>query len=472
VRRLAAICLCLLALPASAVAQPSEPLGHSGRWITDAGGRVVILHGFNTVPWDENTLPRDIGMGADNARWLAQNGFNTIRLGLYYARVEPQPGQFDPSYLSDFLRVQKELAAEGIFTLLDVHQDQLSRKYGDGSPIGALPSRGFADWFAIDDGLPNTQTAYSAGYLSNPALERAYDNVWNDAPAGDGQGLQEHFARGWQLLARTFRDRSHLLGYDLFNEPWPGSAAPSCASPAGCPPGGFDQTLLTDFFKKVTTAVRQVDSRHLVFYEPNLEFDLGAPTGVGPVPGAGGFTFHAYCAQGLAYGNRPTDDQCSTEEESTLDNAEAQTKRTGDALLLSETGWDPKAAARIASSADRRMLSWQWWDYYGDHSEYSQPSWPNLIRAYPQLTAGTPRPWTWNGDAKTFEYSWSTTGPSGRQFRKGARSEIFIPMDAYEVTVDGARVVSAPGARLLVLEQKRGAKTVSVRVQPAPPRAS
>ena len=102
-RRLAAIAVLLCALiTGTAGAAPTEPLGHSGRWITDAQGRVVILHGFNTVPWDEQTLPRDFGMGADNARWLAENGFNTIRLGIYYARIEPQPGHFDPSYLDDF----------------------------------------------------------------------------------------------------------------------------------------------------------------------------------------------------------------------------------------------------------------------------------------------------------------------------------------------------------------------------------
>jgi hypothetical protein len=68
------------------------------------------------VPFNEPTLPRDMGVGPDNAKWLADNGFNTIRLGLYYARVEPQPGTFDDAYLTDFLRVQDELADQGLFT--------------------------------------------------------------------------------------------------------------------------------------------------------------------------------------------------------------------------------------------------------------------------------------------------------------------------------------------------------------------
>ena len=34
---------------APARAAPTLPLGHAGRWITDARGRVVIVHGINMV---------------------------------------------------------------------------------------------------------------------------------------------------------------------------------------------------------------------------------------------------------------------------------------------------------------------------------------------------------------------------------------------------------------------------------------
>ena len=51
-----------------------------------------ILHGLNMVykrpPYD----PGAVGFGADDAQFLRRNGFNTIRLGLIYKAVEPQPG--------------------------------------------------------------------------------------------------------------------------------------------------------------------------------------------------------------------------------------------------------------------------------------------------------------------------------------------------------------------------------------------
>jgi endoglycosylceramidase len=40
----------LLALTVPALAAgPAPPLGHEGRWITDANGRVVVIHAVNMV---------------------------------------------------------------------------------------------------------------------------------------------------------------------------------------------------------------------------------------------------------------------------------------------------------------------------------------------------------------------------------------------------------------------------------------
>jgi endoglycosylceramidase len=464
--RLAVAASLLLALvPAAAAAAPAEPLGHAGRWITDANGNVVILHGFNTVPVNEATLPRDMGMGTDNAEWLAANGFNTIRLGLYYARVEPQPGVYDDAYLDDYLRVQGELAAKGIFALLDTHQDQLNPRYGIGGPI---PSRGFPDWFLKEDGFPNTADNYPQGYLTNPALNRAYDNIWQDFLAPDATSVQDHFATGWRRIVATFKNRPGLLGYDFFNEPWPGSAAAACANPAGCPPGGFDQTLLTAFDRKLVGALRAEDPAHLIFYEPNLEFDFGAQTQVGdPQDSNAGFTFHDYCLSNLTPG-APDSDQCKTDEQLVLQNADAHSAQTGDALLLSELGFTLAPAQRMMALTEQHMMSWQWWDYYGDYPSTYVAALPALIRPYPQLTAGTPTRFSFDSDTKVFEFEYSAARADGTgDFPAGSQTEIFVPQyqypDGYAVEVDGAQVASAPGASLLTLESC-GTGPVTVQV--------
>ena len=84
-----------LAVPTAAAASPEPPrapLTNSGRWLTDASGRVVIMHGFNMVYKRPPYQPGAVGFGADDADFLRRNGFNTIRLGLIYKAVEPQPG--------------------------------------------------------------------------------------------------------------------------------------------------------------------------------------------------------------------------------------------------------------------------------------------------------------------------------------------------------------------------------------------
>jgi endoglycosylceramidase len=460
-----------LAFPGFAQAAPSEPLGHAVRWITDADGKVVILHGFNTVPVNEANLPLNMGMGTDNAEWLAANGFNTIRLGFYYARVEPQPGVYDDSYLDDYLRVQGELADRGIFTMLDAHQDQLNPRYGLGGPI---PSRGVPDWFLKEDGFPNTADPYPQGYLTNPALNRAYDNIFQNFLAPDGVSIQDHFAAGWRRVATAFKDRPGLLGYDFFNEPWPGSQASVCANPAGCPPGGFDQVQLTAFNRKLVAALRAEDSAHLIFYEPNLEFDYGSQTQVGdPQDEGAGFTFHDYCLSSLPPGGSTDPQECGTQDEIVLDNADAHSAQTGSALLLSETCCSLAAADRVMPLLDEHLMSWQWWDYYGD-SPFSLhiAASPALIRPYPQVVAGTPQRYSFDRNTKVFEFDYSSARAAGvGSFPPGSQTEVFVPEyqypDGYAVEVDGAQVTSAPGAQLLTLESC-GTGPVTVRVTDSP----
>src|SRR5687768_5331667 len=94
--------LAMLVVAAPAPADPgSRNLGHEGRWITDDRGRVVVLHGFNVINKSAPFTAPVIGFGADDAAFLASEGFNAVRLGVSYAGVEPVPGQYDEAYLDE-----------------------------------------------------------------------------------------------------------------------------------------------------------------------------------------------------------------------------------------------------------------------------------------------------------------------------------------------------------------------------------
>jgi endoglycosylceramidase len=475
-----------LALAGPALAAPAEPLGHAGRWVTDARGRVVVLHGVAVVvggsfePGTGEQTAAQAGFRRADARFLARQGFNVVRLGMFFRGYSPEPGVYDDVYLASIARTQRQLARAGIFSLLDFHQDQLGPPYA---------GRGFPDWFLIDDGLANTARPFPEGYFDNPALNRAYDHLWANDPGPGGVGLQDRFAAGWATVAARFARARGVLGYDIFNEPWPGSAYASCASPAGCPPGGFDQTQLTDFSNRVIAAIRSADRDHLAFYEPNLQFDVGAATGHGQVddPNAG-FSFHNYClgaAPGLPHVPDPIGACRDVGETLVLRNAEAHSRETGAALLMTEFGdtEDPAIHARVAALADRFGIGWTDWAYMGSTGQIkiddAKPPAPGNIRRerldavvypYPRLVAGTPRSYGWDG--KRFELEFSTRAADGDgRFGRGARSEVVVPRarfpHGYSVETEGARVVSEPGAKLLVLRTLPRTRRVILRLQAA-----
>src|SRR4029453_12416280 len=72
------LALATLAGPAAAsgAEAPPAPLPGQGRWFTDRAGRVVQLRGVNEVYKSAPFYRAADGFGADDARFLAANGFD------------------------------------------------------------------------------------------------------------------------------------------------------------------------------------------------------------------------------------------------------------------------------------------------------------------------------------------------------------------------------------------------------------
>ena len=351
----ALVALALLLLPALAQAAPTTPLGHTGRWITDAKGRTVIMHGVNMVYKRPPYYPAAAGFGADDAAFLQRNGFNVVRLGVIYAGVEPNPGSYDDAYLNQIAASESTLAKHGIFSQLDFHQDLYNERFqGEGWP----------DWAVQDDGLPNQpQLGFPGNYFGMPAVLRAFDHFWADDPGPGGVGLQDRYAAAWGHVASRFASAQHTIGFDLLNEPWPGTPWATCLALTGCP--AFDTGALGPFYRRVLDRIRAVERQKLIWYEPNVLFNFGADTNV-PALGdrATGFSFHLYCTPGLA---APPYNlaSCDEQNEHVLSNADKRAQATGDALMLSEFGaTDDLATIRSnLAHADRHMVSWEYWHY-------------------------------------------------------------------------------------------------------------
>ena len=76
------------------------------------------------------------------------------------------------------------------------------------------------------------------------------------------------------------------MGYDLLNEPWPGTGWQACANTEGCP--AFDRDKLTAVLTSASTARSASATRTgIVWYEPNVLFNFGPKSHHGAIGAAG-----------------------------------------------------------------------------------------------------------------------------------------------------------------------------------------
>ena len=455
-----------------------------GRWLVDGQGRVRIDHGVNMVYKRAPYAADAAGFSSDDARFLARNGFTTVRLGLTWKAVEPQPGRYDDDYLDRVRSTVRMLDEHGIVSLLDFHQDLYNERFqGEGAP----------DWAVQDDGLPaQPQLGFPANYFAMAAMWRAFDHFWANDPGPGGVGLQDRYAAAWRHVAARFRGTPGVQGIDLFNEPFPGSEWETCLNFVGCP--AYDAKL-QEFSQRAIDAIRTVDRRTVIYYEPNLFFNDGVPTYVVPKGRQLGFSFHDYCGTSAladTYGA-----QCDALDGMVFDNADAQAADHDVVPLLTEFGatTDQATLRGVVDLAAKHATGWQYWAYCGCDDPTTTgpgtkqalvidptkpPRGDNVDRAklralavpHPMRVAGTPKAYGFDRDSHVFTLRYTTerVGPGADYFAAGARSTVALPRlhyrHGYRVEVTGAEVVSEPGARTLVLAQKRGAGAVAVRVLP------
>jgi endoglycosylceramidase len=464
--------LCASTQVPTASATSNAFIGHVGRWLVDGTGRVVFFHGFNMVNKVAPYEPSVVGFGNDDATFLQDHGFNVIRLGVLYSGVEPEPGQFDAAYVSSIRRTVEVLADHHIYTLLDFHQDQLDEAFG---------GEGFPAWSVDDNGAPTQDIRFPAGYTSSPALNTAYQNFWANTPGPGGISLQQRYADAWKYVAARFANDPWVLGYDLFNEPWPPNVNQGAAETA----------LLASFYKRVISSIRTVDKSHLIFYEPWVLFNFALQT---TLPRLGdsnlAMSYHDYCS------GPTTAASCPASEVNTITNAIQHAHLAGDGLLLSEFGaeTDQSDLTRITSDANTGLQSWIEWAYCGcnDPTGSDPPALEALVydpsrpptgtnvnqtklavleQPYATAVAGTPVSMNFDSGSRTFRLRYSTTAVSRRaHFGPSTCTLIAAPRsvypNGYTVKVAGGTSVSASNAAVIAVTASPKATAVAVTVRP------
>lgn len=448
--------------PAGAAAAAPGPVGHDGRWLTDGDGRVLLPHGVNLVAKEPGETPEEMGFGEDDAAWLADNGFEVVRLGTTAASIMPAPGVIDTEYVDSFVRTVDVLTDHGLWVLVDLHQD------GWGPTLG---SDGFPEWMTLTHGAENTGTPFPLYYVTNPAIQVAFDSFWANEAGPGGVPVQEQVASMFEALAQELDGNDGVLGYDLINEPWPGTVWDVCVNdPAGCP---TQDRALDAYAARMTTAIRRHDPDRLIFGEPYVLFNFGqSATNVG-LPGAdpkSGLSYHLYALDEAA-------------ERQVQRFALQWSERTGGALLNTEFGAtnDPVAIDRQVRELDGTLMPWIWWAYNENvvrdldeapvEANLRGEVVDTLVRPHASAVAGTPVSSSYTLADRVLRFTYSTARTDGGTFVPGAETSFRTAPrtypKGYRVKVTGGRVTSAADAAELTVVADAGAAQVTVKVWPA-----
>lgn len=185
----------------------------------DSAGRIRIFNGMNI----DDKLTGDKFRYELDEKFFSEyraNGFNLIRLAVQWANIEPAPGEYSESYLASIDGIFRLAEKYGVYILLDMHQDLYSGFGGVGGGDGA------PGWACLTGGVKPKpyKFVWAEAYVFGKWVHNCFDAFWNNTPV-QGRGLQDRYADLWRMMARRYAGSPALFGYDLLNEPAPGSAA-------------------------------------------------------------------------------------------------------------------------------------------------------------------------------------------------------------------------------------------------------
>ncbi len=178
---------------------------------------------FNGVNYDDKVAERTSWMYDTEymeltVRKFSQCGWTIVRLGVPWAAIEPKPNEYDEDYIDKIVAFLDHCEKYGIYVFVDMHQDlfggSADERGGDGAP----------EWACLRGTKKprKSKLVWATGYFWDKGVHNCFDNFWADTKV-NGVGLQTYFINMWCHLAERIKDHPALLGFDLFNEPYPGS---------------------------------------------------------------------------------------------------------------------------------------------------------------------------------------------------------------------------------------------------------
>jgi endoglucanase len=181
---------------------------------------------------------------ASDAAFIAESGFNLVRIPVNYRHLENDARPF-AVLERGFERLDHAIAwlgERGVYSVIDLH---------------ALPGYQNHHWHS--------------------------DNPTHVASFWDHPHFQDRVVNTWQAIAARYRDNSSVAGYNLINEPADESRA-----------------VIGPFYRRLSEAIRQIDADHVLFLDGNTyatEFDFFDAAADNTV-----YTLHDYVPAGIGRG--------------------------------------------------------------------------------------------------------------------------------------------------------------------------
>jgi endoglycosylceramidase len=262
----------------------------------DGFGRERLFRGINVVYKDPPYLPTatsfdtNFSWVADDAKLLASMGFNLIRLGVMWPGVNPESAdQVDAGYIQGIKAMISIAAEQGIYTMIDPHQDELSPRFcGEGAPnwwvlryteTTDFPVPVRTQPYAKDPSrlcpglhpkpcpgvafpgreLCDRNSSFSYIWTHNGA--KAYQTLWENPDTG--------FSQFWRAVAQELHGQPGVIGGELWNEPFPGDVF---GQPEMRNNTFADLHNLSPFYRNVTAAIREAvpdQTKFAIAYEPS-----------------------------------------------------------------------------------------------------------------------------------------------------------------------------------------------------------
>lgn len=320
-------------------------------------GRQVLLRGVNArveglfdVTFDDGRIPLEPipPFGRDDCRFLARDlGMNLLRLPVNWSGIEPEPGAWDDDYLAAMVDLVDACHAEGVRTLVDLHQDAYSKEIGeDGAPLWAIEP---PPAVLLEGPLTDLEAR-----RTSPAVLAAFASLYQDA-----RGLRGAYAEMAAEVARRLEGHPGAIGLELHNEP----------VTIG------NVSLLAAFHEAVGQAVRDANPDLPIAFEPDSLRNL-TDTAPATIPFPLDDTIYAPHVYTDVFEDG-WEGRDTAAVRASVAGTVTEAAGHGAALLIGEFGHDPRTETgrlyleTAFEAFDEVGASYAWWVY----EEWSQGSW-------------------------------------------------------------------------------------------------